>query len=258
MTHVSGVCSPTGNQPAVPVYGVRLGVRFGIRSGMRFVLALIMLVAGFIVVDNAAVTAIDWGTIVIPRIKYGGGGDWYTDPTSMVNLLKEANKRLNLPTHPENLVIGLTDQELFNYPMIYLTGHGNVKFQDHEVNLLLTYFDNGGFLWIDDCYGIDKSIRRELRRVFPDKELVPLPPDHEIYRTVYDLTDGLPKIHEHDGKPPAGYAIFHKGRMVVFYSFETDIGDGLEDEGVHPEDSPQTREQAMQMALNILVFAMTQ
>lgn len=228
------------------------------RSMSRVGLAVQVALAALLVFGAGVVTAMDWGTVVIPRVKYGGGGDWYTDPTSLVNLLKEANKRLNIPTRPENLVINLTDQELFNHPMIYLTGHGNVKFDDHEINRLLTYFENGGFLWVDDCYGLDKSIRRELRRIFPNKELALLPADHEIYRTVYDLTDGLPKIHEHDGKPPAGYAIFHKGRMAVFYTFESDIGDGIEDEGVHPEDSAETREKAMQMALNILVFAMTQ
>ncbi len=202
--------------------------------------------------------AADWGTVAIPRVQYGGGGDWYTDPTSIPNLLKAAADRLGLPTRPENFALRISDPDLFSFPMLYLTGHGNVKFEDQEVNRLSSYLDNGGFLWIDDCYGLDRSIRRELRKVFPDKELAPVPPDHPIFHTVYDLPQGVPKVHEHDGKPPQAYGIFSKGRLVVFYTFETDIGDGLEDEGVHPEDSAEIREKALQMALNILVFAMTQ
>ena len=202
--------------------------------------------------------AADWGTIAIPRIQYGGGGDWYTDPTSIPNLLKAAADRLGLPTRPENFALRISDPDLFSYPMLYLTGHGHVKFEDQEVNRLSSYLDNGGFLWVDDCYGLDRSLRRELRKVFPDKELAPVPPDHPIFHTVYDFPQGLPKVHEHDGKPPQAYGIFSKGRLVVFYTFETDIGDGLEDDGVHPEDSAEIREKALQMALNILVFAMTQ
>ena len=200
----------------------------------------------------------EWGAIAIPRLQYGGGGDWYTDPTSIPNLLKAAAEKLKLPTKPENLAIKITDDELYNYPIIFLTGHGNVKFADDEVNRLVTYLDNGGFLWIDDCYGLDKSIRREIRKLYPDKELAPIPPDHQIFRTFVELPKGLPKIHEHDGKPPQAYGIFNKGRMVIFYTYETDIGCGLEDAGVHPEDSPETREGAMKMALNILVFALNQ
>lgn len=199
-----------------------------------------------------------WGTIRIPRIQYGGGGDWYSDPTSIPNLLKAAAERLQLPTRPENLSLKILDAELFHYPMLYLTGHGNVRFEEAEVSRLQSWLDNGGFLWIDDCYGLDKSIRRELRRVYPDKELAPLPTDHPIFHTAYDLPKGLPKVHEHDGKPPVAYGIFNKGRMVVLYTYETDIGDGIEDPGVHPEDSPEIREEAMKMALNILLFAMTQ
>lgn len=223
-------------------------------SASLYKLTLVVLFALAAVGPGAA----DWGTIAIPRIQYGGGGDWYTDPTSIPNLLKAAADRLGLPTRPENFALRISDPDLFSYPMLYLTGHGNVKFEDQEVNRLSSYLDNGGFLWVDDCYGLDRSIRRELRKVFPDKELAPVPPDHPIFHTVYDFPQGLPKVHEHDGKPPQAYGIFSKGRLVVFYTFETDIGDGIEDEGVHPEDSAEIREKAMQMALNILVFAMTQ
>lgn len=198
------------------------------------------------------------GTLVIPRIQYSGGGDWYTDPTSIPNLLKAAADRLGLSTRPEHLVVHLSDPDLFSYPMLYMTGHGNVKFDEAEINRLVTYLDNGGFLWIDDCYGMDRTLRRELKRVYPDLELAPIPPDHPIFHTTYDFPKGLPKLHEHDGKPPAAYGIFSKGRLVIFYTYETDIGCGLEDKGVHPEDSEESREQALQMGLNILVFAMSQ
>lgn len=221
-------------------------------------LASLVILSAFLFLFCGAGPAAEWGTIAIPRVQYGGGGDWYTDPTSLPNLLKAAADRFSLPTRPENFSIRVSDQSLFAYPMIYITGHGNVKFEDHEVNRLVTYLDNGGFLWVDDCYGIDRSIRREFRKLYPDKELALLPADHPIYRSAYDLPKGLPKIHEHDGKPPQGYGIFSKGRLVIFYTYETDIGDGLEDEGVHPENTPEKREEAMKMALNILFYALSQ
>ncbi|HOT29412.1 MAG TPA: DUF4159 domain-containing protein [Candidatus Ozemobacteraceae bacterium] len=221
-------------------------------------LASLTILSAFLFLLCGAAPAAEWGTIAIPRIQYGGGGDWYTDPTSLPNLLKAAADRFNLSTRPDNFAIRVSDQSLFAYPMIYITGHGNVKFEDHEVNRLVTYLDNGGFLWVDDCYGIDRSIRREFRKLYPDKELALLPADHPIYRSAYDLPKGLPKIHEHDGKPPQGYGIFSKGRLVIFYTYETDIGDGLEDEGVHPENTPEKREEAMKMALNILFYALSQ
>lgn len=196
--------------------------------------------------------------IAIPKIHYSGGGDWYADPTSIPNLLRAAADRLNLSTKPDNFSIKITDAELYKYPIIYITGHGNVKFSDSEVSKLVTYLDNGGFLWADDCYGMDKSFRREVRKLYPDKELSLVPATHNIFHMVYDFPKGLPKIHEHDGKAPGGYAIFSKGRMVIFYTYESDIGDGIEDKGVHPEDNDEIRESAMRMALNILMFALAQ
>jgi len=202
--------------------------------------------------------ASEWDRLMVPRIKYDGGGDWYTGPTSMPNLIRQANERLKIPGQPDNIAVAISDPELFRYPMLYLTGHGQVRFKDHEINRLLTYLDNGGFLWVNDSYGLDKYIRREIRRLYPDIELVQLPSDHAIFRLAYDFPDGLPKIHEHDGKPPAALALFDKGRMKIFYTYESDIGDGIEDEGIHRTDTPEIREKAMQMALNILIFAMMQ
>lgn len=197
-------------------------------------------------------------TIVIPRLKYGGGGDWYTGPTSMPNLLRALNERLNIPTNPQNIAVSILDNDLFKYPIIFMTGHGNVKFTDQEVVRLLAYLENGGFLWINDSYGMDKYIRRELKKLFPDKEFVPIPPSHPIFHQVYDFPDGIPKIHQHDGKPPQALGIFSKDRLVVFYCYESDIGDGLEDEGIHPSDTPEIREKAMRMAINIVVYALNQ
>lgn len=206
----------------------------------------------------SVVSASEWDKLAVPRVKYDGGGDWYTGPTSMPNLVKQAVERLRIPGQPENIAVSISDPELFRYPLLFLTGHGQVRFKDHEINRLLTYLDNGGLLWVNDSYGIDKFIRREIRRLYPDIELVQLPADHAIFRMAYDFPAGLPKIHEHDGKPPAAFALFDKGRMKIIYTYESDIGDGLEDEGVHRNDTPEIREKAMQMAMNILVYAMMQ
>lgn len=200
----------------------------------------------------------DFDRLVIPRIKYGGGGDWYVGPTAMPNLLRQANERLGMPVQAENVAVSVSDQELYRYPMLFMTGHGQIKFKDQEINTLLTWLDNGGFLWINDSYGMEKYVKREIRRLYPDIDLVALPKDHAIFNQLYEFPDGLPKIHEHDGKPPVAYAIFDKGRMKILYLLESDVGDGLEDAGVHPADTPEIREKAMQMALNILIYAMNQ
>jgi hypothetical protein len=148
------------------------------------------------------------------------------------------------------------DEALFTYPFAYMTGHGNVDLSDEEAAKLRLYLASGGFLWADDCYGMDQSFRKAMRKVFPDAELAELPFSHEIYRIVYAFPQGLPKVHEHDGGAPHGYGIIHEGRLVVFYTFNTDIGDGLEDADVH-RDPAETREAAMKMALNIVAYALT-
>lgn len=226
------------------------------KSGNRQILvALLCLV---LLAHLLPVAGAEFDRLIIPRVKYGGGGDWYVGPTAMPNLIRQAGERLELPVQAENVAVALSDQELYRYPLLFMTGHGQIKFKDHEINTLLTYLDNGGFLWINDSYGMEKYVKREIRRLYPDVELVPLPKDHPIFNMVYEFPEGLPKIHEHDGKPPVAYAIFDKGRMKILYLLESDVGDGLEDEGVHPTDSPEIREKAMQMALNILVFVMNQ
>jgi Domain of unknown function (DUF4159) len=190
------------------------------------------------------------------QLHYSGGGDWYGDQTSLPNLAQQLHERAGMEVdtdvaHPTPL-----DDELFACPMIFMAGHGNVRLSDDDVERLRWYFAHGGFLWADDDYGMDTSFRREMRKVFPDDELVELPYDHDLYHGVYDFPHGPPKIHEHDGGPARGFAIFHDGRMVVFYTFDTDIGDGLENAEVHG-DPPDKREQAMRMAIDIVAYALT-
>jgi hypothetical protein len=196
------------------------------------------------------------GGFVIARLKYRGGGDWYSDPTSLPNLLRLVEDVLGVETPKEEVRLAIMDEALFSYPFLYMTGHGKIKFSDEEAARLRRYLLSGGFLWADDNYGMDEYFRREVRRVFPEKELVEIPFDHEIYHVIYDFPDGLPKIHEHHGGPPHGYGIVNDDRLVVFYSYNTDIGDGLEDAEVH-RDAPEKRDAAGKMAVNIVAYALT-
>ena len=198
----------------------------------------------------------DTGDFRIARLKYRGGGDWYSDPTSLPNLMRRVEQVLGIRAAGEEARVSIMDVSLFAYPFIYMTGHGKVRFSDEEAARLRHYLVSGGFLWADDNYGMDEYLRRELRKVFPDEELVELPFDHEIYHIVYDFPTGLPKIHEHHGGPPHGYGIIYDGRLVVFYSYNTDIGDGLENPEVH-KDPQEKREAAMRMAINIVAYAQT-
>ncbi|KPK70923.1 hypothetical protein AMJ87_08150 [candidate division WOR_3 bacterium SM23_60] len=193
----------------------------------------------------------------IARLKYGGGGDWYADPSSLPNLLAAVNERTTIRATPREATVEITDPELFSYPYLYMTGHGNVRFTEEEVAILRNYFAAGGFLHADDNYGMDSSFRREIKKVFPDSPLIELPFDHPIYSSFYTFTDGLPKIHEHDGKPAQGFGIFYDNRLTVFYTYECDLGDGWEDPGVH-DDPPEKREAALQMGVNIVVYSLTQ
>lgn len=200
----------------------------------------------------------EFDRIAIGRLKYNGGGDWYVSPTTIPNLLKLADNRFGMPVQAEHIAVSINDPELFRYPMLYASGHGQIRFKDSEIGPILNYLDNGGFLWINDSYGMEKYVRREVKRLYPDCEFKQLPKDHPIFHMAYDFKDGLPKIHEHDGKPPAAYAIFDKGRMKILYLLESDIGDGLEDAGIHKVDTPEIREQAAKMGLNILIYALMQ
>jgi hypothetical protein len=193
----------------------------------------------------------------IARLKYGGGGDWYEDRTSLVNLLRAVRERTSIPVAGEReAVVEPGSAVLFQYPFVFACGHGNVKLTSTEAANLRRYLTSGGFLWVDDDFGIEPSFRREMKRLFPDAPLVELPFSHPVFHQIYEFPQGLPKIHEHDGGPPRAFAIVHEGTVVVLFTYDCDLGDGLEDEEVH-HDPPEKREAALRMALNIVHFALT-
>lgn len=192
----------------------------------------------------------------IGKLKYNGGGDWYANKTSLPNLIEFCNRNLRMNLYPSEDVVEVGSPELFSYPFVHMTGHGNVVFSDQEAQNLRKYLIGGGFLHIDDNYGMDKFIRTELKKVFPELELIELPFTHEIYRQKYEFKNGLPKVHEHDGKPPKGYGLIYEGRVVCFYSYETDLGNGWEDQSIH-NDPEEVRQQALKMGANIVSYAFT-
>jgi len=220
---------------------------------------LALLLAGAVTFSFGAAPALaqEGSTIQIARVQYQGGGDWYSDEESLTELLAFARQNTLLDVGPKEAVVELTSDNLFSYPYLYLTGHGNVTFSAAEAERLRRYLLQGGFLHVDDNYGLDEYIREELDKVFPDRQLVEVPFDHPIYRTRYDVPDGLPKIHEHDGERPQGYGILDDhGRLMVFYTHETDLGDGWEPASVH-DNPPEKRRAALRMGVNILTYAMT-
>lgn len=188
--------------------------------------------------------------------KYNGGGDWYANPTSLKNLIEFCNEELNMSIDPKAASVEVGSEDIFNYPFVHLTGHGNVVFSDAERDNIVLYLLAGGFLHIDDNYGMDKFIRPQLQQLLPGSELVELGSDHPIFKSPYQFKDGLPKIHEHDAKTPQAFALFHAGRMVLLYTFECDLGDGWEDKNVH-NDSEQTRIKALRMGANIVNYVLT-
>ena len=200
---------------------------------------------------------VDAQSFSVARVHYGGGGDWYSDPSSIPNLLTYLEKNTPISAVDEDVHIKLTDKEVYQYPYLYLTGHGNIRLAENEVISLRSVLMNNGFLHADDNYGMDASFRRELKRVFPNKELVTLPNDHPIFHSYFSFPNGLPKVHEHDGNPPQALALFEKDRMIVLYTYESDLGDGWEDASVH-EDPWPIREAALQMGVNIIYFSLTQ
>ena len=196
-------------------------------------------------------------TVEIARVEYSGGGDWYTGPQALPTLLNFVRDNTHLDVAEDQAVVELTSSNLFAYPLLYLTGHGNVEFSDREAENLRRYLENGGFLHIDDDYGLDEHIRREMDKVFPDQDFVELPFDHPIYHTHYAFPDGLPKVHEHDGEPPQGFGLFdEEGRLCVFYTYETDLGNGWDPPEVH-DNPPEVRRAALQMGTNIIMYALT-
>jgi hypothetical protein len=192
----------------------------------------------------------------IALLKYSGGGDWYANPTSLPNLVKFANRNMLTNISEDIATVDVGSPDLMNYPFVHMTGHGNVIFSDQEIQNLRNYLIAGGFLHIDDNYGLDKFVRPQLKRLFPELELIELSFDHPIYHQKYNFSTGLPKIHLHDDKAPQGFGLIYEGRLILFYTLECDLGDGWEDAGVHG-DSEATRTKALQMGSNILQYVFT-
>ena len=193
-------------------------------------------------------------TFKIATVKYSGGGDWYQGQSPLPNLLAFVRQQTLLDIAPEADVVELSSDKVFSYPFLFLSGHGNLSFTDSEADRLRRYLENGGFLYIDDDYGLDSYIRREMKKVFPELDFVELPYGHPIYHTQFAFAR-LPKIHEHDDKPPQGFGLLHEGRLVTFYTYETNISDGWESPEVH-NDPPEKRREALQMGANILAYAL--
>ncbi len=201
-------------------------------------------------------TSLSAQDLFITRLHYHGGGDWYANPSSLPNLIQFISSETNIRMDPQEYRVKITDADLYNHPYLYMTGHGNVKFSREEVHRLRDYLNSGGFMHADDNYGMDESFRREMKKVFPKKDWVELPHDHPIFSAFFKMSSGLPKIHKHDEKPPQALALFHHGRMVVLYSYESDLGDGWEDLEVHNDGALKHRA-ALEMGTNILVYAFT-
>ncbi|MBW8244182.1 DUF4159 domain-containing protein [Muricauda oceani] len=189
----------------------------------------------------------------IAILKYGGGGDWYSNPTALPNLIQFCNTNIDTKIDSEPETVEAGNVSIFKYPFLHMTGHGNVFFTDEEVQNLRTYLLSGGFLHIDDNYGMEPYLRRELEKLFPDRQLEELGADHPIFSQRFNFPDGLPKIHEHDGKRPQAFGIFEKGRLVLLYTYEADLGDGWEDPTVH-NDPEEIRTKALQMGSNIIEY----
>ncbi len=192
----------------------------------------------------------------IAKLKYNGGGDWYANKTALPNLIEFCNRELGMDLYPEEDNVEVGSPDLFAYPYVYMTGHGNVVFSPEEALNLRNYLIGGGFLHVDDNYGLDKFVRLELKKVFPELELVEIPFDHPIYHQKFGFPSGLPKIHEHDGKPPQGFGLFYEGRLVLFYSYECDLGNGWEDQRTY-NDPEAKRQEALKMGANILSYCFT-
>jgi hypothetical protein len=197
-------------------------------------------------------------TYKVAKLKYNGGGDWYANRTALANLVEFSNTNLGTNFAKEEAIVEVGSAEIFNYPFIYMTGHGNVSFSEQDASNLRKYLTAGGFLHIDDNYGLDEFVRREMKKVFPELDFKELPANHPLYSQKFKFPAGLPKIHEHDGKRPQGFALIYKGRVICYYTYECDLGNGWEDFGTYPEDSQETRLKALRMGANLIQYALTQ
>ncbi len=222
-------------------------------------LPLFLLLAAFLFLPSQTATGYDYedqSHFTFAILKYGGGGDWYDGIQGVRNLCLFIQKNTGINISPKEKVVSLLDDDLYLYPFLYINGHGNIFFTDKEVERLRIYLQNGGFLLVNDDYGIDPYIRREMKKVFPDQQFKELPLSHPIYNCHYSFPEGLPKVHQHDGGTPKGFGLSHEGRTVVFFVFDSDIGDGWEEEWVH-NDPLEMRLAAMKMGVNIITYALT-
>ena len=218
-------------------------------------LPILMLLVGLWSASPALARSVTMPEVQIARLHYDGGGDWYCDPSSLPNWLEAVRARTGIPTPEAEAVVTLDSENLYQYPFLYLSGHGRIAPEAEDLAELRRYLDAGGFLYADDNYGLDASFRAMVASLYPEEELLPIGAGHPIYRSYYELP-GLPKIHVHDGEPAQSFGVFHQGRLVIFYTWSSDIGDGLEDASVHG-DPPETREAATRMAVNILMYALS-
>jgi hypothetical protein len=225
-------------------------------SSMKKVIFFVTALAVMYSVSDGQQKSENPSAVTIARLIYGGGGNWYWGNTAIPNLHKFLRENTKIEVADKDVKLKPTDPELFKYPFLFMTGHGNIKFTDDEVTALRTYLENGGFLFANDSYSLAEAFRREIGRVFPDKQLVELPFSHPIYHNLFDFPNGLPKIHQHDGKPAQGFAIILNGRVAVYFTYESDIGDGLEDAEVY-NDPPEKHLASLRMAANLVEYALT-
>lgn len=222
----------------------------------NFLLTALILVLLFNISDSQLSGHTNPSAVTIARLKYDGGGNWYWGRSAIPNLHEFISKNTSIEVQDEEVSVKASDPDLFKYPFIFLTGHGNISFSDDEVTNLRAYLENGGFIIANDSYGLAQAIRREFKKVFPEKEFVELPFSHPVYHTLYDFPNGVPKIHKHDGKPPQGFGIIVNGRVCVFFDYESDIGDGWEDPEVY-NDPPEKHLAALKMGANLVAYALT-
>ena len=205
--------------------------------------------------DTRAATIATAARIRIARVHYNGGGDWYANPSSLKNLIRAVAERTSLPIDREEHTVTFRDAQLFDYPFLHVTGHGTMTMEPDEISRVRTYLLRGGFLHVDDNYGLDSSFRIVARQLFPERPLVDVPLNHPIYRVVYAMPRGVPKIHEHDAKPARGMGIFIGDRLALYYTYQADLGNGWEDVGTYPTDPPELHEQALRMGVNLVTYA---
>lgn len=219
-------------------------------------LLLIVFVLGLVMSIPPSVSAQQSDAFKLARIKYEGGGDWYNDPSALKNLAEFSRRHVPIAINPNYDDVALGSRDLFDYPFGFLTGHGTISINQAEASNLREYLDSGGFLYIDDDYGLDSHFRKVIGQIFPNEELVEIPFSHPIYHQAFSFPEGLPKVHEHDGQAPRGFGLFRDGRLVLFYTFESNLADGWTNADVH--NNPESiREKALQMGTNILVYALT-